>query len=254
MNVDSNYNTNNLIKSLEVEGYCILNNAIHDNVLKEIRKELAQLESEATSPNANNGDRIIKHDDVRFMIHHLQFEKCPQVHNIITNGLGRQILTLATNDNLVCTGATYAHCKPGYPGIPLHTDYDPYGSNVYRPSNPVAIRILYYLDNLTPEKAPLRLLPYSHVSLHKSRHHDLEFQEKVEGELEFECKAGTAVMFNPKMFHGVGPNTTNESRRVMAITYRPRWAKPLHTVEEHGAENISRLSADLLPFFQDLNN
>ena len=60
-------------------------------------------------------------------------------------------------------------------------------------------------------------------------------------------------MFNPKMFHGVGPNTTTESRRVMAITYRPRWARPLHAVEEHKTEKLSGLPQVLRSYFEELN-
>jgi len=60
-------------------------------------------------------------------------------------------------------------------------------------------------------------------------------------------------MFNPRMFHGVGPNLTQEGRRVLAITYRPRWAKPLRDVEEHSSNDLSKLSFELRPFFQNLS-
>lgn len=248
------YNKKELIHQLEVVGYCVLENAIDPEALEKIRQEMNEIENACTEPGIDNGNRVIKYDDVRFMIHNLQFEECQTLHSLITDGPGKHILTEATNDNLVCTGATYAHCKPGYPGIPMHTDYDPYGSNVYRPSNPVSVRILHYLDDLNAEKAPLRLLPYSHVSLHKSRMPDIEFKEKVESEIQVVCKAGTAVMFNPKMFHGVGPNNTQDSRRVIALTYRPRWAKPLREVEEHTSENLAKLSKELKPFFENLNS
>jgi ectoine hydroxylase-related dioxygenase (phytanoyl-CoA dioxygenase family) len=242
-----------LIHSLEVKGYCVIENAVPPHMLAKIKEELQALENECTAEGADNGDRIIKQDDTRFMIHNLQFENCPTVHDIITKGPGTQLIEEATGDDLICTGATFAHCKPGFTGLRMHTDFDPYAANTYRPNNPVAVRALYYLTDLTPERSPLRLLPYSHHSLHKSKHFSLEFDTVYPEEVQFVCPAGTVVLFNPRMFHGVGPNRSAESRKSMTITFRPAWARPLHPVEELDADKVAKLSKELNPFFSRLN-
>ena len=232
---DKNRYSEELIHALEVQGYCRLDNAVPLSMVETIKAELAVLEERCTAPDANNEGRIIKYDETRFMIHNLQFEECPAVHNLITAGRGEKLIEQATGDSLICTGASYAHCKPGWMGLPMHTDFDPYSANTYRPNNPVAVRVLYYLNDLTIERSPLRLIPYSHQSLHKSRHFRNEFEEEQCGEIRVFCPAGTAVLFNPRIFHGVGPNRSTESRKSLTITYRPAWARPLQTVEQHDA-------------------
>ncbi len=242
------------IHSLEVEGYCVLPDAIPAQALNMIRTELQRLEETILQNSSQVGDRSVKIDRTRLLIHDLQFEMLPSLHNLITNGPGRKIAAAAMLDELVCIGATFANCKPGYVGIPFHTDFDPYGSDLYRPSNPVSVRITHYLDDLTRAKAPLRLLPYSHVSMRKDRRPELRFQEELPGELVLECDAGTAVMFNPRIFHGVGPNLTEMNRRVIAITYRPRWAKPLRSVSEHDPVKLAKLSPELRLLFENINS
>ena len=45
--------------------------------------------------------------------------------------------------------------EPGYPGMSLHADCQPYGSDLFGPlaSVPVSLRVLYYLHELTPERS-----------------------------------------------------------------------------------------------------
>ena len=43
----------------------------------------------------------------------------------------------------------------------------PYGSRASGSlSSPVLMRVLYYLDDLTPECSPFKVVPRSHLSLH----------------------------------------------------------------------------------------
>jgi ectoine hydroxylase-related dioxygenase (phytanoyl-CoA dioxygenase family) len=241
------------IRALELQGYCVLFDAVPPATVAAVIDELQTLEDRCTAPDADNCGRIIKRDETRFMIHNLQFEDCPHVHGIIASGAGQQLIAEATGDELVCTGATFAHCKPGFPGLRLHTDFDPYDANPYRPNNPVAVRALYYLSDLTPDCSPLRLLPYSHQSLHRKWHFRLELDESCPEEVQFVCLAGTVVLFNPRVFHGVGPNRSAAGRKSMTITYRPAWARPLHPVEEHDPAMVAKLPPALHPFFARLN-
>ena len=50
----------------------------------------------------------------------------------------------------------------------MHTDGQSHGSNLfgYEGSCPRLLRVLYYLDELTAERAPFRLIPRSHLSFH----------------------------------------------------------------------------------------
>ena len=64
--------------------------------------------------------------------------------------------------------SAYQLGEPGHPGIAIHTDAQPYGSRIFGSlaSSPVLMRVLYYLDDLTPECSPFKVVPRSHLSVH----------------------------------------------------------------------------------------
>ena len=61
-------------------------------------------------------------------------------------------LTELFGDDLICTSYGYSVSDPGHPGIAIHTDSQPYGSTMFggQASSPCLVRVLYYLDDLTP--------------------------------------------------------------------------------------------------------
>ena len=71
-------------------------------------------------------------------------------------------------DEVLFTSIAYQLCEPGHPGIAIHTDAQPYGSRIFGSlaSSPVLMRVLYYLDDLTPECSPFKVVPRSHLSVH----------------------------------------------------------------------------------------
>jgi ectoine hydroxylase-related dioxygenase (phytanoyl-CoA dioxygenase family) len=108
--------------------------------------------------------------------------------------------------------------------MPLHTDSHPYGSNILAGAGtpPVLVRILYYLDSLTYDRAPLRVAPYSHLSLH----YDAMPYARFPAHADERAVTCDAVIINQRVFHGAGANRADTSRSLVAVSYRPAWAKP----------------------------
>lgn len=103
--------------------------------------------------------------------------------------------------------------KPGHPGISLHTDGQPYGSNIfgYAGSSPVQIRVLYYLDDLTADVSPFLVVPRSHLSLHDDANPYTRYAAHSE-QVAVPAKAGSAVFLNHRCFHGNCPNVGQRDR------------------------------------------
>ena len=148
----------------------------------------------------------------------------------------------------------YARSEPGHPGISLHTDGQPYGSHIfgYEGSAPVMVRVLYYLDDLTPEISPFRVVPHSHLSMHADGNPYQRFENHPE-EVMVPTVAGSAVLINHKVFHGNYPNVGDRAREMLAIAYRPAWAGPVEEVDEWDAEEVARLPEAVKPFFGERN-
>ena len=107
----------------------------------------------------------------------------------------------------------YARSEPGHPGISLHTDGQPWGSQIfgYEGSVPVLVRVLNYLEDLTLEVSPFRVVPRSHLSMHSDGNPYLRYESHPD-EVMVPVKAGSAVLINHRVFHGNFPNVGDYAR------------------------------------------
>jgi len=90
-------------------------------------------------------------------------------------------------------------------------------------------KIGYFLTDLTEAgKGSLRVVPGSHRSASApSRTGDAV---DPDGAIELLVPAGSAVLFQQRLWHAVGPNLSAETRKAIYIGYCYRWVKPLDYV------------------------
>lgn len=231
------------IRSLEVDGYLILPDVLSSTELAELRTAAADLE---TSPMDYS-----EHQRTRGNI---QFEG-GAITDLIDHDPVIDFLRQLLNDDLVFMTYAYAVSEPGHPGISLHTDGQPYGSKIfgYEGSCPIIIRVLYYLDDLTPEVSPFRVVPRSHLSLNADANPYLRYGGHPE-EVMVTATAGSALVLNHRVFHGNFANVGDYDRRMLAIAYRPAWAGPVvPEVEQWKLEELARLPQNVRRYFVDRN-
>ena len=231
------------IKHLEIEGYCVLPDLIAPDDILKIRAELDNLPTVGTDYSENQrGFRDV------------QWSNSPACINLIALPAMTEFLSTLFGDELLCTSCHFALSRPGHPGIAVHTDAQPYGSEIFgaQASSPRLVRVLYYLDDLTPERAPLKVIPHSHLSLHADGNPYHRFLRHPE-EVMVTCKAGTAAIINQTVFHANYPNVSQEDRRLLAIAYRPAWAGPIAEIPEWPADKVAQLPDHVRPFFKSLN-
>ncbi|MDP6447055.1 MAG: phytanoyl-CoA dioxygenase family protein, partial [Pirellulaceae bacterium] len=157
-------------------------------------------------------------------------------------------------DDILMLHYGYARSEPGHPGISLHADGQPYGSAIfgYEGSCPRLIRVLYYLDDLTPDVSPFRVVPRSHLSLHADANPYLRYKRHPD-ELMVTATAGSAVIIHHQVFHGNFPNTGARSREMLAIAYRAAWAGPAADVAEWKAEHVAATPPEVQPLLGSRN-
>jgi hypothetical protein len=231
------------IKQLELQGFVLVPDLLSADAREKLVGELSLLPTNTTT-----------YSDKQCYVHGVQWLDCPNVVDTIALPGIVNLLSTLFGDDLICTGCTYARTEPGYPGMALHTDSQPYGSAIFglQSSSPVLVRVLYYLTDLTPDCAPLRVVPYSHLCLHSDANPYKRYKSNPQ-EVTVTCKAGTAAIINQKLFHAVGKNTSNDSRHVLAVSYRPAWAGPIAEVPDHDPEKLQKLPPHVAPFFNSLN-
>ena len=228
------------IRMLEVDGYLVLPDLLSAEHIARLKAQTAPLDT----IHADYSERQRVRGNMSF--------QGGAITDLIAHPPTISFLRTLFGDDLVVMSYTYARSEPGHPGISLHTDGQPYGSQIfgYEGSVPVMVRVLYYLDDLTPEVSPFRVVPHSHLSLHADGNPYTRYESHPE-EVMVPVQAGSAALINHKVFHGNFPNTGDRARELLAIAYRPAWAGPVEAVEAWDPEDVATLPAVVQPLFGD---
>ena len=230
------------IRQIEVEGYLVLPDLLSEEHLARLRAETATFETKAVDYSIHQRGRP-----------NIQFDG-GVITELISHPPTVAFLRQLMGDEIILMSYAYARSEPGHPGISLHADGQPYGSEIfgYQGSCPFLVRVLYYLQDLTTEVSPFRVVPRSHLCMHPDANPYKRYEAHPE-EVMVPVKAGSAVLINHRVFHGNFPNTGPYAREMLAIAYRPGWAGPVAEVPAWEASDVAKLPQSIRPFFIDPN-
>ena len=234
--------TSQRIRQLEVEGYLVMPDLLDPDHLTRLKAITTTFKTTAVDYSENQRGRP-----------NIQFEG-GEITQLIGHAPILKFLRQLFGDEIIFMHYGYARSEPGHPGISLHTDGQPYGSKIFgfEGSCPVLVRVLYYLDDLTAEVSPFRVVPRSHLSLHADANPYKRYTGHPE-EVMVPAKAGSAVLIHHRVFHGNFPNVGDYAREMLAIAYRPAWAGPVADISPWKKQELDTLPNDTRPLFQDRN-
>lgn len=230
------------LRQLELEGYLVIPSLLSPEHVAGLKTETARLETRAVdySPHQKGCPAV-------------QFSG-GAISELIALPRTVEFLGKVFGDDLVLMSYDYARSEPGHPGVSFHTDGQPYGSAIFgaRHTCPVMIRILYYLDDLTREVSPFRVIPRSHLSLHAQGNPYNRYDGHPE-QVMVTVKAGSVIFLNYRVFHGNFPNRGDRAREMLALAYRPAWAGPLAEVDDWDRTEVAKLPAEVQRLMGDRN-
>lgn len=230
------------IRQLEVEGYLLLPDVLDPDHVARLKAITATFDTKGVDYSKNQRGR----PDIQF--------DGGEITALIGHPPTLAFLRELFGDEVIFMHYGYARSEPGHPGISLHADGQPYGSQIFgfAGSCPVLVRVLYYLDDLIPEVSPFRVIPRSHLSLHAEGNPYKRYAEHPE-EVMVPARAGSAVMIHHRVFHGNFANVGDYAREMLAIAYRPAWAGPVDKVPTWDENDLKNLPDDIHPLFADRN-
>lgn len=231
------------IRRLEVEGFVVFPEILSPEMTARIKRELADVEMSHTSYSVHQTRSVIQPQwQSRAVAELIGY---PPMIDFLTDLLGPDI---------VFTRGFFQRTHPGSPGISMHTDGQPHGSDLfgYEGSCPRLVRVLYYLDDLTAERAPFRLVPRSHLSFHAEASPYVRYKSHPE-EITLVVPAGSAVVVPSLLLHASHPNKDSVPRELVQLGYRPAWAGPIQPVDEWDPELVADAPEIAKPFLQSLN-
>ena len=247
MNVDdtdfSSMSRSEQIRFFEVEGYVVFPRILDAERISKIKTELADAEMSHTSYSEYQTRSTTQPQWLSQTV--AELIGYPPMVDFLTALMGPEI---------VFTRGFFQRTLPGSPGISMHTDGQPHGSNLfgYEGSCPRLLRLLYYLDDLTPDRAPFRLIPRSHLSFHADASPYVRYKSHPE-EVTVIVPAGSAVAIPSLVLHGSHPNKDPRPRELVQLGYRPAWAGPIGEVEEWDSDLVAAAPDIAKPFLQSLN-
>ena len=110
------------------------------------------------------------------------------------------------------------------PGI-WHQDGGRPVPEMERPHPRLSLKIGFWLTDIDePDRGGIRIVPASHK---RDEAPEREPEVEPEGMLQLRVKAGTAVLFDRRMWHARGINTSTITRKVLFIGYSYRWLRGL---------------------------
>jgi hypothetical protein len=247
MNVDEtdfeSMNRAEQIRHLEVEGFLVLPRILTADVIGRIKSEMANAEMWHTDYSTAQTRAVAQ----------------PQwISNATAELIGYPPMINFLNDlmgpGIVFTRGFFQRTLPECPGISMHTDGQPHGSDLfgYEGSCPRLLRVLYYLDDLTPARAPFRLIPRSHLSFHADASPYSRYKWHPE-EITVVVPAGSAVLVPSLLHHGSHANKDSQPRELLQFGYRPAWAGPIQPVDEWDPDLVAGAPEIAKPFLKSLN-
>jgi hypothetical protein len=231
------------IRHLEVEGYVVLPSILTPDVVESVKAELADVEMSHTDYSTQQ-TRSVEQPQWSSRVA-AELIGYPPMLDFLGDLMGPEI---------VFTRGFFQRSLPKCPGISMHTDGQPHGSNLfgYEGSCPRLVRVLYYLDELTTERAPFRLIPRSHLSFHAEASPYVRYKSHPE-EVSLIVPAGSAVIIPSLLFHGSHPNRDSRPRELLHFGYRPAWAGPVQPVDDWDPNLIATVPDIAKPYLQSLN-
>ena len=246
MNVDqtdfSTFTLAQQIRHLEVEGFVVMPDVLGKEQIDRINKEMADAPMQ-----------VKDYSDAQTYCLEPQWMS-DALLELVANPPIIDFLKVLMGEDIVFTRGLFSRTLAGSPPISLHTDGQPLGSSIfgYEGSSPRLLRVLYYLDDLTEDRAPFRLVPSSHLSLPAEANPYIRY-ESHPGELTLCPKAGTAVIIPINLFHGTHSNKADTQRTLVQLGYRPAWAGPIQPMEEWDQALVARAPESVKPYLQSLN-
>lgn len=232
-----------LVRHLEVEGFAVLPEILPPDLIAKIKAELADIEMTHTS-----------------------YSECQTRSNVQPQWYSRvaaeligyppmiEFLKHVMGPDIMFTRGFFQRSLPGCPGISIHTDGQPHGSDLfgYEGTSPRLLRVLYYLDDLTADRAPFRLIQRSHISFHAESSPYRRYISHPE-EITLTVPAGTAVIVPSLLMHGSHPNRDDSARELLQFGYRPDWAGPAGPIEEWDPDLVANAPGITKPFLKSPN-
>jgi ectoine hydroxylase-related dioxygenase (phytanoyl-CoA dioxygenase family) len=204
----------------ETNGYLVIENALPEAELAAARAAFDRAEARWLADPTRRGNRrnnerqivgIIEYDDlfVDLMAH-------PKVFPIVREILGDDV-SMVDNDGHVKPARSVTHAK-------WHHDVGM--GCIDHPFSTLMVKVFWLLSDVVPDGGATAFLPGSHRYPMNFQLPRVDDPEAMPGHVRMAHPAGTAYLFNGRVYHAALSNHSDQDRKVVIINYGHFWMKP----------------------------
>jgi ectoine hydroxylase-related dioxygenase (phytanoyl-CoA dioxygenase family) len=153
----------------------------------------------------------IEYDDVLL---HLMWH--PKVFPLVRAAIGDDVMMI---DN------SYYITPPHTPRTHAHWHHDVGQRGVYHPMSILMVKVFYLLSDVAPNGGGTAMIPGSHRLPMDFQFPEVDDPKEMPGMVQMTGKAGTAYMFNGRIYHAATNNESDVPRRVLIYNYGHLWMK-----------------------------
>lgn len=206
----------------EANGYLVIPDALSSEELATVRTACDRAEQEWRNDPSRLGERRSELQSVQAIIEYdptfLDLMEHPNVFPLVREIVGDDI-AMIDNDYFISPPVT----RPAGHHV---WHYDEGFTGVYHPRSTMMVKVFYALEDVPREGGPTAFVPGSHrfsadFAMPEPAHYD-----DMPGHVRMAVPAGTAYLFNGRIFHAALPNRGTTTRRVLIFNYGHVWMKP----------------------------
>jgi ectoine hydroxylase-related dioxygenase (phytanoyl-CoA dioxygenase family) len=204
----------------DTNGYLVFENFLGSDELAQVQSAFDDVhrrwESDITLPGSRKPNErqilgIIEYDDL-----FLNLLAHPRMFPILREIIGDDI-AMIDNDG---------HIKPGNSVTHISWHHDVGQRGVYHPMSTLMVKAFYLLTDTGPDGGVTAFLPGSHRYPDGYPYPQVENPEQMPGHVRMSHKAGTAYLFNGRLYHAAFNNHTPHDRKAIIMNYGHFWMKP----------------------------
>jgi ectoine hydroxylase-related dioxygenase (phytanoyl-CoA dioxygenase family) len=194
------------------EGYTIVEDAVEEELLDELDRELSRLEVElGIVPARNDFEGLQTVRIYNLLVHGKTFERVPVHANvlpIVEGVLDPGCLISSLSSIAICEGETPQ---------PIHADDQL--MPIAKPHVPTVCNTMWALTDFTEANGATRIIPGSHLAAESPNY------GQAYDSIPAAMPRGSVLVWHGSLWHGGGANTTPERRVGIAMNYCAGWVR-----------------------------
>lgn len=233
-------------EQFERDGFLVVPNALPETMVERLTAVVDRLYAAGV---AERGLSKMNHWDLRNCLPaddlFLELLDWPATFPLVADLLNWNIHLITSH--LIMRAPSPPDATAAWKATDWHRDGGTSPAEMQEPHPRLLIKIAYWLSDLSePGRGAIRLIPGSHRLI--GRPAQAEGMADPYGAIELRARPGDAVLFEQRMWHAVGPNTSDMVRKSLFFGYGYRWLRPMDyvTMPRELLDRVSPIRRQLL--------